>query len=156
MSALLTQSSIKPIILVPTGEMTAENLKLLNDNGICTVECKNPALVKFLDPIPSSAQRGKIEQAAIQLFRKLIGVQDQTLYRSTIIEWYVKALAEGSSLQQGPTQEEQEAKMFADEKRWELQRLAREEAKAERAAIKAAKKAEDEAKAKAKEKSSKT
>ncbi len=63
---------MKPIIIIPEGAMSAESIKELRDNGICVVEAKDPACVKFLDPIPAAQGRTNVEDAAIQLSRKIL------------------------------------------------------------------------------------
>lgn len=74
---------MKPIIILPPGTMTDENIAMLRDNGLSVV-------------------------------------------------------VNGTPLQPGPTKEEREQDVFDSAKLDELRRLAREEAKAERAAAKAA------------------
>ncbi len=135
--------TMKPILIIPVDTMTAEDIKKLNDNGICTVEAKNPALVKFLDPIPSAAQRGQVEQAAIALSRRLLTMnRTDSIYGADIFKFYVDALVRGTALDPNPSQEEEEQRFFNTAKLKELQRLASEEARAERAAKKAQKEAE--------------
>jgi len=123
--------------------MKPEDIKTLNDNGLCVVEAKNPALVKFLDPIPSATQRGKVEDAAVKLSRKLLnGYGFQSNGYATfgdINKLFTSALIEGTPLQDGPTQAERDQDIFDEAKESELRRLAREEAKAEREAAKQAK-----------------
>jgi hypothetical protein len=148
---------VKPILILPPGAMSAEDIKLLRDNELCVVVSKDPAKVKFLDPIPSAAQRSKIETAAIRLSRILLNRQWAHITNSSQIDFgvisrlYIECLIEGTPLDKAGTLEEQEQRIFDQEKRYELERLAREEARAERKAAKEAKaKAEAEFKAKAK------
>ena len=135
---------MKPIIILPEGAMSAEAIKALNDNGICTVEAKNPAAVRFLDPIPSAAERTKIEDAAIQLSRKILNRNTFMKYGSSeqlshadICRLFTDAIVNGTKLDSLPTQAEIEKDFFDTAKASELRQLAREEAKAERAAAKA-------------------
>ena len=136
-------SPMKPIIILPPNTMHADDIKRLRENGLCVVVCKNPAAVKFLDPIPSAAQRGKIEQAAIQLSRVLLNPQDwgdNTAWNhSDIANEYVALLISGTPLDSHDTQQEHDQKVFDKAKDEELRRLATEEARAERAAEKEAK-----------------
>jgi hypothetical protein len=113
-------------------------LQRLRDNGLCVVEAKEPALVKFLDPIPAVASRTIVENAAIELSRKVMSksywTSDHT--RNEIATAYVDLLIRGTPLDPMPTKQERELEIFDAAKADELRRLAREEAKAERAAAK--------------------
>jgi hypothetical protein len=153
-SLLPNDGRMKPILIIPDGTMKPEDIKRLNDNGICTVEAKNPALVKFLDPIPSAAERTRVEDAAIALSRKMLrkstyadngGGYDYKPSRGQVCEWYIQALVKGTPLDSDMTQEERDQQTLDQAKQEELRRLAREEARAERAAKKAAEKEKAEA-----------
>lgn len=133
---------MNPIIILPENAMSADDIKRLNDNGICVVSAKDPAAVKFVDPIPSAAQRTKIEDAAIELSRKLLGPWKHELpsmRRSEVAQMYVELLTKGTPLGQD---KEREQKLFDDTKFAEIQQLARQEAREERAKIKAEKAAQ--------------
>ena len=137
---------MKPIIILPPNEMSEHNIKILRDNGMCVVVTKHPAAVKFVDPIPSVSSRTEIENAAIQLSRKLLaGVHPeygQTWSfetKSTFAKLFMDILVRGTPLDPEPTQQEREKIIFNNEKADELRRLAREEAKAERLEAKKAK-----------------
>jgi len=131
---------MKPIIILPEGEMSADNLKALRDNWLCVVECKNPASVKFLDPIPSAAERTKVEDAAIALSRKVLnpGFWTQDSTRQNMAGHFVDILLKGTRLDPEPPRAEVERDIFDDAKADELRKIAREEARAERAAKKEA------------------
>jgi hypothetical protein len=43
---------MKPIMILPPEVMSPEDIKLLNENGLCVVIVKEPAKVRFVDPIP--------------------------------------------------------------------------------------------------------
>jgi len=136
----MSDERMKPILILPPSEMSAEDMKLLRENGICVVEAKNPALVKFLDPIPSAAERTRTEDAAIELSRKILSREywqsEET--RGELARTYIDLLVKGTRLDPRPTKAEREQQIFDREKEDELRRLAREEAKAERLAMKAA------------------
>lgn len=131
---------MKPILVILKGDMSAEDIKRLNENGICTVEAENPALVRFLDPIPSAAERTQVEDAAIRLSKKVLapGTWQSETTRDNVCRMYVDLLIRGTRLDPNPSEAEIEQKIFDEAKRAELQRLAREEAKAERLAAKQA------------------
>lgn len=141
--AMAKEGGMKPIIIIPPKLMSAEDVKLLTDNGLCVVTAKDPALVKFLDPIPAEAQRSKIEHAAIKLSRMLLnGDWNQSAYpalgKKEFAELYIGLLMDGNPLDHRDTPEEQQQKVFNEVKHQEVCRLAREEAKAELAAKKKA------------------
>lgn len=117
---------------------------MLRDNGLCVVVSEDPAKVKFLDPIPAISQRTKVEQAAVELSRILLNGQwghydsANHIGRSTFAQIYIDLLMKGTALDKHGSQEEQEEQL-KKQARWdELSKLAREEARAERAAKKAA------------------
>lgn len=120
--------------------MSPEDIKMLRDNAICVVVATNPATVKFLDPIPAAASRTKIENAAIALSRIILkrGTYDDNS-RGSFAKMYVDLLAKGTPLDPEPSLAEREKEYFDQAKLDELRRLAKEEAKAERAAAKKAK-----------------
>lgn len=125
------------MIVLPPDTMSPEHIKLLRDNGICVVVAKNPMSVRFVDPIPCQSSRTQIEDAAIKLSRKALNGQ---IYNGdgtkVFAEHYVKLLISGTPLDERGTQEDQEKRTFQLAKDDEIRRLAREEAKAERAALK--------------------
>ena len=143
MSLLPDDGRMKPMIVLPPDTMSAEDIKALRENGLCVVEAKNPAAVKFIDPIPSTVGRDRIEQAAIDLSRKILSREfwasrNYGMDRKEISAIFVDLLTKGSALDPSPRQE-QEEEYFTDAKLEEIQKIAREEARAEAAAKKAAK-----------------
>ena len=139
MTKLFSDDHMKPILILPPHAVSDDDIKKLNDNGLCTVVAKDPGAVKFLDPIPSTAQRGKIEQAAIELSRRILSNQANYANRTDILTTYVSILVAGTPLDPRQSQEERDQKIFDMTKDEEIRRLARVEAKEERAAIKAKK-----------------
>ena len=134
---------MKPLIILPKGAMSAKDKEKLTKNGICVVETETPSLVKFVDSVPEIASRTQIEQAAIQLSRKVLdrktwGYNNEDTSKE-MAKMYIDLLIKGTPLDPRPTQAEQEKEIFDQAKADELRRIAREEAKAERAAAKAAK-----------------
>src|SRR5690349_8957379 len=98
---------MKPIMLLPPETIDDEGIKLLRENGLCVVVAKDPARVKFLDPIPSIAQRTKIEDTAIRLSRKLLDRDTfvggspgyaKSFSRSEIAQMFVDLLVAGTPL----------------------------------------------------------
>lgn len=133
------QPKMKPMIILPPDEMSPDDIQRLRDNDICVVVTKHPQSVKFVDPIPVQTSRTQIEHAAIMLTRKLFS---GALFRDNKRDFanlYVECLIAGTPLDGNGTAEEQEQRIFDAAKRSELERLAREEATAERAAKKAKK-----------------
>ena len=132
---------MKPIIILPPGAMSEPNLKMLRDNGLCVVVAKDPAKVKFLDPIPAAASRTATENAAIKLSRKLLtaGFWKNDSNRQEIAVHYLDILLKGTPLDPEPSQEERERKAFDDSKLDEMRRLGVQEAREERTKVKQAK-----------------
>ena len=131
---------MKPMIIIPNGVMTKENLDILRSNDICIVECKDPSKVKFVDPIPASTSRTEMEIAAIRLSRMLLTWQfangsplnpDYAIRKDHVAKFYVDLLIEGTPLSSAGTKEEQQQKLFDETKNEEIRKIAREEACAE-------------------------
>jgi len=127
---------MKPMIILPPGVMDKENIELLRENGICVVVTKDPAKVRFVDPIPAVSSRTQVEQAAILLSRKLLSEwpwAEQQLGRNFIARLYCEILTKGTPLDVRGTVEEQREQAYDQAYIEEGRRLAREEARAERA-----------------------
>lgn len=138
MSLLPTDAAMKPVIILPPDTMSAEDVECLRQNGLCVVTAKEPSLVKFMDPIPAVVGRTAVEDAAIRLSRKVLhpNTWSSDSTRKDIATMYIDLLIQGTPLDPKPLKQEREQEIFDDAKRLELQRLAREEAKAEREAAK--------------------
>jgi len=130
--------SMKPIIIIPPGEINSTNLEMLRKNGLCVVVAKHPEKVKFIDPIPAASSRTQMEDAAIKLSRKIMahGFWNTPSTRDEMCRCFIDLLVEGTPLDPRGTQEEREREIFNQTKRDELCRLARQEAKEEREAAK--------------------
>lgn len=138
---------MKPILILPPDAMSDDDIAELRKNHLCVVVAKDPSKVKFVDPLPAASSRTQIEAAAIRLSRLLLtgnkhphfpyDTQGST-YRSEISKLFVELLVDGTPLDPNGSMEEQHQKIFDLEKADEIRRLAREDAKAERAAAKAA------------------
>lgn len=132
---------MKPMIILPPDAMSAEDIAELRKNHLCVVVAKDPALVKFVDPIPAQSSRTQIEAAAIKLSRIVLNrlwgsyTNENVITQSTISRIFTDCLVQGTPLDQNYVPPET---IFDRAKTEEIQRLAREEAKAERAAAKAA------------------
>ena len=130
---------MKPLIILPKGAMSSKDKEKLTKNGICVVESEQPGLVKFVDSVPEIASRTQIEQAAIQLSRKVLDKNTWGYNSGTekeMAKLYIDLLIKGTPLDPRQTQAEQEKQIFDQAKADELRRLAKEEAKAERDAAK--------------------
>ncbi len=132
---------MKPIMIIPPDSISDADIKLLRENHLCVVVAKEPALVKFVDSIPDITQRSKVENAAISFSRKILkpGFWQETEMKKELSSLFLDILVAGTPLDPSPSQAEQEAQIFSQAKRDELQRLGREEAKVEREAAKKAK-----------------
>lgn len=135
----MANETMQPIIVLPENMISDEDKQRLRDNGLCVVEAKDPSAVKFIDPIPSMAQRTKIEDAAIGLSRRLLTADSYNVNRSDVARMYVDLLITGTALDKNPTMEEREQIARNNARIAEAQRLGREDARKEREAAKAAK-----------------
>lgn len=89
---------MKPIIILPPHAMSKQDIKALNDNGICVVVAKEPEKVKFVDPIPAASSRNQIENAAIALSKRLLNGQLLEYQRGSITAAFVELLTIGTPL----------------------------------------------------------
>ena len=130
---------MKPMIILPPNQMSEANIKLLRENGICVVVAKDPTKVRFVDPIPAVSSRTEIETAAIKLSRKVMNPgywrDDDT--RKQITVTFFDLICKGTSLDANGSKEEQDARLIESARLRELERIAREEVRAEKAAEKA-------------------
>jgi hypothetical protein len=137
------QDRMKPIMIVPPDVMSEDDIRQLRENGLCVVVAKDPAAVKFVDPIPSMAQRTKVEAAAIALSRRILDArqfnQQGYIDRSSIARLYVDLLVKGTALD--PKQEDEQREYDAARME-EVRKIAREDARAEAAKRKAEKAAQ--------------
>lgn len=132
--------SMDPIMIIPPGLMEEADIKLLLDNSICVVVvAKDPAQVRFMDPLPAISSRTDIENAAIQLSRKILNpaTWSDSTHTKQFSDMFVKLLIEGTPLDPRPSQREQEKEHSWSVRRDEIARIAREEVRAERVAAKA-------------------
>ena len=140
---------MKPIMILPPNVVSDDDIKKLNDNGLCTIVATDPAAVRFLDPIPAAQSRTKIEEAAIQLSRKLLARQSLAFEKKDIVDLYVQLLVDGTPLDPRPSKEEREKRIYDESYDEEIRRQARQDAKEERDRKKAEKaKAEEKGKKK--------
>lgn len=127
---------MKPVIILPPGQMNSTNMKMLRDNGFCVVVAKNPSAVQFIDPIPAVSNRTEIESAAIKLSRKVMnpGFWGNSDTRDVMCRTFMDILMNGTPLDPRGTKEEQERVIQERARQDELAKIAREEARAEREA----------------------
>ena len=124
---------MKPVLILQPKTMSDRDRKKIEDNGFCVVVSKDPASIKFLDPIPCKSSRTEIEQAAIALSRKCLnGGVFASEYNKNFADKFVQILIKGTPLDPNGTVQEQYQQVFDTAKADEMRRLAREEAKAER------------------------
>lgn len=139
---------MKPLIVLPPDQMSAEDIAELRENGFCVVISKDPATFRFVDPIPAAGGRTDAENAAIQLSRRLLHGQWSevstlsNIGRPEIASLFVRILLKGTSLDK-ITQEEREERIISEARAAELIEIGREEARAARAAKKKAKEAKE-------------
>lgn len=128
---------MKPMIILAPNLMSDANIKELRDNGICVVVAKDPTKVRFMDPIPASSERTKMESAAISLSRQLLNWNFSSASyawgKSDFAKMYMDILLKGSPLDANGSIEEQRERTYNLEKLDEIRRIAREDARAESA-----------------------
>ncbi len=131
---------MKPMIVLPPKLMSDKDVQILRDNGLCVVIAQDPSKVRFVDPIPASSARTEIENAAIQLSRKVLNPNTwkDPDYVKNFTSMFVEILIAGTPLSSGPTQKEKEDSVYNAEKMDMIRKMAREDAKSERDAKKAA------------------
>lgn len=134
---------MQPMIILPLEMMSERDIQALRDNGICVVEAKDPSKIKFVDPIPAVSSRTQVENAAIQLSRCVLSglgrcsiSNDGSMNRISILRQYIDFLIVGTPLDPKPPREEIEKEIFNEEKKNEIRKIAREEARAEKQAKK--------------------
>lgn len=141
------ENKMRPIIILPPDFMSQEDIAKLEGNLLCVVVAKEPDKVKFVDPIPSISSRTKIEDAAIQLSRRLLtgrGFNFGKAYNSNngvlsqreIAEIFCDILTQASPLQRDDTKDERKQAIYNVAFDEETRKLAREDAKRERDAKK--------------------
>lgn len=136
---------MKPMMILTPGTMSDGDIAELRANNICVVVSKDPAAVRFVDPLPVQSSRTEIEIAAIKFSRKVLannfwnpewsGAKDA---RATLVSKFIEILSVGSPLDPNPSQQELEKKAYNEAKIEEQRRIAREDARAEREAKKKA------------------
>jgi hypothetical protein len=96
------EKRLQPTIIVLTGSMSKEDIKLLRDNGFCVVESKDPSRVRFMDPPPLDYSLQ--EEAAIELARTLLadGKIGTCNHVNTIGRLYADILLKGDPLKRVP------------------------------------------------------
>lgn len=126
------------MIILPRGLMTEANVQALRKNDICVVEAKDPAKVRFVDPIPAASSRTTIEEACIKLSRCLLNWNLQGnkeyLSKGEVAGLYMHFLMKGTPLDQMGTIQEQEQRIIDDARHAELCKIGREEARARKLA----------------------
>lgn len=136
---------MQPVMIIPSGTMSKDDIALLNANGICAVESKEPDKVKLLEPLECLSSRNEIEVAAIKCTQKLLNGElwntKDTI--NQISGLFLDILKQGTMLDPRGSQAEQESQRQKQAKWAELEKLGREEAQAERAAVKAKRQAEE-------------
>ena len=88
---------MRPVIILPTGEVSKKDLRELRKNGFCVVEAKAPGLVRFLEPPPQDYSMQ--EEAAIKLCRSLLDKTNTLcLTRQEIASKYALIIIDGTPL----------------------------------------------------------
>lgn len=105
-----TLSRVKPVIILPKGELSPEDLERLRDNGFCCVEAEHPDEVRFMEPPPAGYE--KAEQAAIQLCRYIVNYEKRECHfeRRQLVDLLARYMIEGTPLSALPPQQPKRVK----------------------------------------------
>jgi hypothetical protein len=89
------QQRIKPVMVLPKGQMSQEDIAELRANQFCVVEAEDPSTLRFLEPPPEGYDA--MDRAAIQLMRRLVtcGNKNDTFYRGDISRLLAELLMGG-------------------------------------------------------------
>lgn len=132
---------MKPLIIIPPDLVSPEDVKKLDEMGLCVVVAKDPSMVKFVDPIPTLSNRTEIEAACIEFTKRMLGAfQNGAPDQGQRNRMFVECLAPGTPLDPNPpkTQAQLDKIVYDDAHYEEVRKIAREDARAERAARKQA------------------
>lgn len=124
--------NMKPMMIVGPDVLAAEEIRKLEENGICAVVAKDPAACCFVEalPVATTSSRTELERAALKTIRQLFQRNpDETVYLRTIRGWFTSFAIEGSSLDPDGTKEEREQKIIDGAREEELCAIGRLEAR---------------------------
>ncbi len=65
----------QPIMVLPKGALSVEDIQRLRDNGVCCVEADEPDAIRFVDP---PVDLSVIDRSAGEVFRMLLERPDRT------------------------------------------------------------------------------
>lgn len=89
---------MKPVVILPKGAMSKEDIQRLNDNDFVVVEAEAPEDVRFCEP-PAMGYSVQ-ERAAISLCRYLMSNRSYNLNFGEISSLYAQFIIRGSPLEQ--------------------------------------------------------
>ena len=69
---------LMPVVVLPTGKMKRSDINRLNKAGFCTVECDDPASVRFMYPPPGDYNTQ--EKACIELTKTVLNASPNKMY----------------------------------------------------------------------------
>lgn len=124
---------MKPMIVLPVGEVTPEDIQQLRDNGICVIEAKEPANVRFVEPLESSLGQDDFARAAIQLTRRILCGEVGGFAKGDCSKLLAEILIKGSPIDPAETPQEYAANLFDEFKDCEIAELAKKAAEIEMA-----------------------
>lgn len=91
-------NKIRPLIILPKGQVSKKDIQRLNDNGLCVIEAEDPSLIRFAEPPPSMDYDIR-ERAALSLFRRVMVRGNHMYSRADLTQIFVDALLHGSALE---------------------------------------------------------
>lgn len=66
-----SNAPMKPMMILPRGEISKADIARLNQNGLCVVEAKDPAKVRFVAALPAVSARGMTDPETTREEREL-------------------------------------------------------------------------------------
>ena len=82
---------MKPILVLPPDNMSAEDIALLREIDICVVVAKNPADLRFIDP-PPTGNYDQVTEASLNLSRLIINNTDKNYSTRELASFWAQAL----------------------------------------------------------------
>lgn len=82
---------MKPILILPIGAMSAEDIERLRQNDICAVEAESPGLVRFVDP-PPTGNHDQVTEACLQLSRLVMNNPSENYTGRSLSAWWAQCL----------------------------------------------------------------
>lgn len=95
---------MKPILILPPGEMSPEDMDRLRENDICVVEAKDPSAIRFCDP-PPSGNYDQVTEASLTLSRYVVNNTTQGSHDArSLAAYWAKLLMDAHPIRKQPVE----------------------------------------------------